>query len=517
MPDESSPGPGRLAHAGRPVAEAVDVSKRFGATVALAGVDLSVRAGESHALVGRNGAGKSTLVSLLTGMQRPDTGHVLFDGEPAPAIADREEWRLRVACVYQKSTILTALSVAENLFLNSQPRGRRHLISWGAMRRRARQLLEDWEIDVDERQTAASLTVEQRQLVEIARALSRGARFIVLDEPTAQLDADAIDRLFERIRGLQRQGVTLLYISHHLEEIYEICQTVTVLRDARRIVTSPVADLPRDALVAAMTGEAVGLAQPPATPKAPSDETVRPVLRVVGLGRPGEFDAVSFELRPGEAVGLGGAGGSGRVSLCETVVGLRRPATGTIEVEGKPLRAGSVTATLKAGIGYVPQDRHQQGMVPNLSVAENVTLTITDQLGPAGFIAPSRQVAVAARLIDQLGIRTTGPGQPMSGLSGGNQQKVVMGRALARSPRVLILVDPTAGVDVKSKEALLEVVEGVRREGTAVLIASDELDDLRPCDRVLVLFHGQVIAELARGWGDNELVAAMEGVDVTDD
>jgi simple sugar transport system ATP-binding protein len=513
---EAPLGPGRLADAGRPVAEAISVSKRFGATVALDAVDLSIAAGESHALVGRNGAGKSTLVSILTGMQRPDSGQVVFDGKPAPAVADREGWRLRVACVYQKSTILTALSVAENLFLNGQIVGRGHLISWGAMRRRARQLLDDWEIDVDERQTAGTLTVEQRQLVEIARALSRGARFIVLDEPTAQLDADAIDRLFDRIRGLQRQGVTLLYISHHLEEIYEICQTVTVLRDARGIVTSAVADLPRDALVGAMTGEAVGLAQP-AVAHATTDQSAKPVLRVVGLSRPGEFEDVSFDVRPGEVVGIGGAGGSGRVSLCETVVGLRRPASGRVEVGGNPLRPGSVTASLKAGVGYVPQDRHHQGMVPDLSVAENVTLTVTDRLGPAGLIAPSRRAAVARRLIAELGIRTTGPEQPMSGLSGGNQQKAVMGRALATEPRVLVLVDPTAGVDVKSKEALLNVVEGVRREGTAVLIASDELADLRPCDRVLVLFRGKVIVEYPKGWSDNELVASMEGVEFTSD
>ncbi len=496
----------------RPVAEALGVSKRFGPTVALDDVGIAVRPGESHALVGRNGAGKSTLVSVLTGLQRPEAGHVEFGGEQAPPIADRDAWRSRVACVYQKSTIIPSLTVAENLYLNRQPTGPARLISWSTMRREARELLVQWDVDVDVQRPAGDLTVEQRQLVEVARALSFGTRFIILDEPTAQLDAPAIARLFDRMRDLQAQGVTFLYISHHLQEIYEVCQTVTVLRDARHVVTAPVADLPRRELVSAMTGDAGGLVRAAGTDRTVPAGAVD-VLRVSGLGRVGEYEDVSFTVRAGEVVGLAGAGGSGRVPVAETVVGLRAPDAGTVEIAGRRAKPGSVPSALAAGLGFLPQDRHHSGLVPDLSVAENATLTITDRLGPAGLISTRRRTEVAQGLIDDLTIKTTGPQQPVSGLSGGNQQKVVMARALASSPTVLVLINPTAGVDVRSKETLLGVVDTVRESGSGVVIASDELDDLRPCDRVLVMFHGRLVRELPRGWRDNDLVAAMEGVD----
>ena len=243
-----------------PAVEAVHTSKRFGATTALHDVSLSIAPGSTHALVGRNGAGKSTLVSLLTGLQSPDAGAVAFDGRPAPPVSDRAAWRRRVACVFQRSTIVPDLSVAENLFLNRQDDNQRGaLVRWGALRRRAGQLLEDYAVDVDPAARAGDLGVEQRQLVEIARALSQGARFIILDEPTARLDATAIERLFGRLRALSATGVTMLFISHHLQEVYSVCDTVTVLRDARHVLTAPVSSVDHDALVAAMTGEAVGL------------------------------------------------------------------------------------------------------------------------------------------------------------------------------------------------------------------------------------------------------------------
>ncbi|WP_433228410.1 sugar ABC transporter ATP-binding protein [Micromonospora sp. CA-248260] len=494
----------------RPVVEAVDVTKRFGSTVALSGAGIMVRPGETHALVGRNGAGKSTLVGILTGLLAADGGAVAFDGRPAPPLADRDAWRQRVACVYQKSTIIPTLTVAENLFLNRHARSRSGLIRWSTLRREAEQLLAAWSVEVDVRQPAATLSVEQRQFVEIARALSFGARFIILDEPTAQLDAAGISRLFTRIRDLRAHGVTFLFISHHLQEIYELCDRVTVFRDARHVVTAPVAELSRQALVAAMTGEDVTMPEAgrrPLTSDAPVLLSVRDLVTSSGA-------EMSMQARAGEVVGLAGGGGSGKVEVAEAMVGLARPVGGTVSLAGRVLRPGSVPDALAAGVGLVPQDRHREGLVPSLSIAENVTMTVPDRIGRYGLISPARRDALARDTIADLTIKAAGPQVPVAELSGGNQQKVVMGRALANDPRLLVLITPTAGVDVRSKQTLLGVVEDVRRRGAAVLVVSDELDDLRICDRVLVMFQGRVVGEMAHGWSDNDLVAAMEGVDI---
>ncbi|MET0234023.1 MAG: sugar ABC transporter ATP-binding protein [Kibdelosporangium sp.] len=495
-----------------PVVEAAGITKQFGSTVALREAGIRIEHGQTHALVGRNGAGKSTLVSILTGLQAPDGGTVAFDGRPAPRLADRDAWRHQVACVYQKSTIIPELTVAENLFLNRHYHGPGGLISWKSVRSKARDLLRTWSVDVDVRLPAGRLGVEQRQFVEIARALSFGARFIILDEPTAQLDAAAINRLFSRIRDLQQQGVTFLYISHHLREIYEICDTVTVFRDARHILTAAVDELPRSDLVAAMTGEAAAVDR--GERHRPMSAAETDVLAVRGLSLRGRYDDVSFRIRAGEIVGLAGAASSGRIEIAETVAGLRTADAGVVDIAGSRPRPGSVSAALKAGAGFVPQDRHHQGLVPQMSVADNATLSIPEKLGRIGFLDGRRRDAIARSMIRNLAIKTPGPRVPVSGLSGGNQQKVVMAHALANDPKVLVLINPTAGVDVRSKEFLLGKVEQIAATGTGVLVASDELDDLRMCDRVLVVFQGRVVAERAHGWHDHELVAAMEGMDL---
>ena len=483
------------------------IVKRYGPTLALDGARLTVRPGEAHALVGRNGAGKSTLVAVLTGMARPDAGRVTFGGAPAPGWGDTGAWRRTVACVYQKSMTVPELTVAENLFLGFQ--GTR-TIRWRALRERARELLAGYGVDVDPAARIKELGVEQRQFVEIARALSGGARLIILDEPTARLDAAGIDRLFGKLRELRARGVAFLFISHHLQEVHELCDTVTVFRDARHVLTAPVPGLAEETLVAAMTGEeAVGpVRQPRSGPRTAGE----PVLRTRQLACEGHFAPLDLTVRAGEVVGLAGATASGTTAIGETLAGLRAPDGGRIAVRGRPVRTGSVPHALAAGIGYVPEDRHREGLVPGRSVAENATLTVADQLGPAGTVLPSRTRAFARRMIAALDIRTTGPGQPVSGLSGGNQQKVVIARALAREPAVLVAVRPTNGVDVKSKDALLNVVREVADGGSGALIVSDELDDLRVCDRVLAVFHGRVTAEFAAGWHDHALVAAMEGV-----
>ncbi|KQV11953.1 sugar ABC transporter ATP-binding protein [Kitasatospora sp. Root107] len=497
---------------GGPVVEADGISKRFGATVALSDARISVAPGESHALVGRNGAGKSTLVSVLTGLQNPDTGTLRFNGEPAPAPADTDAWRSKVACVYQRSTIIPALTVAENLFLGRQSSGALRPISWKQLRNRATELLAEYGVEVDPTARAEDLTVEQRQFVEIARALSFGARFIILDEPTAKLDARGIEKLFDKLRSLQEQGVAFLFISHHLQEVYDLCATVTVYRDARHIVTAPVAELDQQALVEAMTGESARATEPAWSVTGRQRQDGAPLLEVAGLSLAGAYRDFSLTAHPGEVVGLAGAAASGNVRLGETIAGLHRPQTGSITVAGRRVRTGQVPAALAAGIGFVPEDRHIQGLIPQRSVAENATLTVTDQLGPFGTVLPSRTRAFAERMITGLDIKTPSAAAPVSALSGGNQQKVVIARALATEPHVLVAIRPTNGVDVKSKESLLGTVRQVADAGKSALIVSDELDDLRVCDRVLVMFHGRVVAEYTPGWSDEQLVSAMEGM-----
>jgi ABC-type sugar transport system ATPase subunit len=502
-------GPGNPA----PVAEATGISKRFGATIALRDARISIAAGESHALVGRNGAGKSTLVSILTGLQPPDTGSLRFAGEPAPAVGDIDAWRSRVACVYQRSTIIGELTVAENLFLNRQSTDAFRPIRWKQLRRRASEFLGEYGVAVDPAARAKDLTVEQRQFVEIARALSFGARFIILDEPTAKLDARGISRLFDKLRDLQAtQGIAFLFISHHLQEVYDLCTTVTVYRDAAHIVTAPVAELGHQALVEAMTGESATSAAAAVSGPAADRAGAPDLLAIEDLTLSGACGPVSLSVRSGEVVGLAGATASGNVQVGEAVAGLHHAENGRISVNGRAVRTGSVPSALTAGVGFIPEDRHLQGLVSNRSVAENATLTVTDQLGPFGTVLPARTRAFARRMIRDLDIKTPGAATPVGALSGGNQQKVVVARALATGPDVLVAIRPTNGVDIKSKEFLLGRIRQVADDGRAALIVSDELDDLRVCDRVVVMFHGRTVAEFARGWTDDHVVAAMEGI-----
>ncbi|MFE7157441.1 sugar ABC transporter ATP-binding protein [Streptomyces sp. NPDC057636] len=496
----------------RPLVEASGIAKRYGPTVALQDGRLTVLPGESHALVGRNGAGKSTLVTVLTGLQAPDAGTLLFDGEPAPPLSDRDAWRAKVACVYQKPTVVPELTVAENLFINRQPGSRRGFFSWRKLQEEAAQVLDTWDIHVDPDARTADLKVEDRQMVEIARALSGGARFIVLDEPTAQLDNREIERLFTRMRALQESGVTFLFISHHLQEVYEVCQTVTVLRDARWITTAPVAELPRAALVEAMAGEVIAEERAAARAAVEHEPDATVLLDARGLTSEAYHD-VDLTIRSGEVVGLAGSSGSGKIQLAEAFAGLHTPSSGTAQLDGRKLPFGDVGTALAAGVGCVPRDRHDQGLVTGMTIGDNATMSVLGRLGRHGFVATDRKRRFAADLIDRLDIHAEGPDQPVSDLSGGNAQKVVMARALASDPRLLVLINPTAGVDVKSKESLLSRMDSAREDGTAVLVVSDELDDLRRCDRVLVLFHGKVVAEHAAGWNDHELIASIEGVD----
>ncbi len=499
-----------------PIAVAQDIWKTFGETQALRGVSLDVLPGECHALVGRNGAGKSTMVASLTGLYRPDRGTVRLGGEPAPSLADRAAWQRQVACVYQKSMVVPTLTVAENIFLNRATGTNPAIVDWRAMRSRARQVMLDWGFDLDVNSLAKSLTVEQRQVVEIARALSVGARFLILDEPTASLEKAAIERLFTSMRRLKANGIGILYISHHLEEIYEICERVTILRDGQHILTTAVSEIKQESLVEAMVGAVSHRMMESAVPVQVNGAT-QPRLEVSHLqvvATLGPVYDVSFAVKLGECLGLVGLQGSGTSTVANTIIGLVKPTAGEMKLDGQSLPIGDIGATLKLGITYVPEDRHARGFVSYLSVGENLTLSILDLLSKWGIISRPQRKQAATDLMEQLSIVTSGLDQQVGQLSGGNQQKVVVGRALARKPKVLVVITPTVGVDVASKDTLLDVIAAARDNGTAVLLVSDDLDDLRICTRLLVMVKGRVVKEYRQPpWDRHDLIAAVEGLE----
>ena len=509
---------GGLAAVRPSVGLAHGIWKAFGETQALRDVSLEVEAGECHGLVGRNGAGKSTLVAILTGLIRPDRGTVRLGDEGASTLVDRATWQRLVACVYQKSMVVPGLTVAENIFLNRATGDDHGIVNWRAMRSQARQVMLDWGFDLDVNSLVRDLTIEQRQVVEIARALSVGARFLILDEPTASLEKAAIERLFERIRRLKGSGVGILYISHHLEEIYDVCDRVTVLRDGERVLSAAVGEIRQDRLVEAMVGVAPQRATEIAAPIRVI-KSVRPRLEISHLYVPatlGPVQDVSFSVSPGECVGLVGLRGSGTATVADAVVGLVKPASGEIRLDGKPVRAGDVHANFRQGVAYVPEDRHARGLIPYLGVGENLTLGILDRLSSWGIVARSDRDRTAADLVEQLSIVTSGLNQPVVQLSGGNQQKVVVGRALALHPAVLVVVTPTVGVDVAAKETLLNVIAAARDGGTAVLLVSDDLEDLRICTRLLIMVKGRLVKEYRQPpWDRHEVIAAVEGLEPT--
>ncbi|HET7714785.1 MAG TPA: sugar ABC transporter ATP-binding protein [Bauldia sp.] len=497
-----------------PLVETRGVTKRYGDTLALNSVTLKVWAGHSVALAGRNGAGKSTMVRLMTGLERPDAGEVLFSGGPAPDIAARAQWRTKVACVYQKSTIIPELTVGENLFLNDHPGSRFGAIRWGELRRLGRRELDAWGLDVAIDQLAGELTVGERQRLEIARALRKGSRFIILDEPTARLESREIRQLFDHIGRLKASGVTFLFISHHLQEIYEICERVAVMRDGRLVAEAAVEELDEDAVVAAMVGQAyVRPGQTTHVPRRafPTASDERPiVLDVDNVAVDGTVSGASLKVRAGERVGLAGLAGSGKAELARAIVGQLAPSTGRISVSGAPLAVGRVDLARDSGVAWVPEDRHFNGFCGNLSVEENIALPVLRRLNRAlGFVSGQRRRGLAETMIGRLEIKVSDPSQNISELSGGNQQKTVMSRALASEPKLLVLGHPTAGVDIASKEALFGII---RATGSAVLLVSDEIDELAICDRVLVMFGGRIVREFAGPWEEHEMVAAMEGL-----
>jgi galactofuranose transport system ATP-binding protein len=481
-----------------PLVEMTGISVAFGPVQALDSVDLRLYPGEVHALMGENGAGKSTLIKALTGVHPIDAGEIRVLGEPAAFSGPAAAQAAGISTVYQEVNLCPNLSVAENLLLGREPR-RAGRIDWRGARRRATEVLGRLHLDLDPSSALGAHPIALQQLVAIARAVEVDARVLVLDEPTSSLDAGEVAELFRVIRRLRDDGVAILFVSHFIEQVYEISDRMTVLRNGRRVGEYRTTELTRRQLVSAMVGrELEVLEQLDRAPAEPAADEQPPVLAASGLGRRGAIEPVDLAVRPGEVVGLAGLLGSGRTELARLLFGADRADTGEITVAGRTARIRAPRAAIDAGIAFSSEDRKAEGVVGDLSVRANIVLAMQASRGWMRRIPRRRQDELARRWIELLDIRPADPDALLRNLSGGNQQKVLLARWLITEPRLLILDEPTRGIDVGAKAQIQSLVAEQARQGTAVVFISAELDEVvRLSDRVLVLRDRRPVAELA--------------------
>ena len=498
-----------MAGSSTPLLEVAGIQKRFGGVVALDGASLQCRTGEVHALLGANGSGKSTLAKVVTGVVAPDAGEVRIRGRVEQIRGPADMARLRIGAVYQELSLIPQLTVAENILLGREP-ARAGLIRERALWQRAAEVLRRLERFLDRRlplhEPVERLSPADQQLVEVAKALSRDPEILILDEATASLRRQEVDALAQVIRELSAAGTGILFISHRLGEVYELCQRATVLRNGRVAGTVDLAGTPERVLLHLMTGEQPAL-EP--APKLRADSgPVR--LRVQGLRAAGRLDGIAFDARAGEIVGLGGLQGQGQPELLRALFGDFPLASGRIELDGKPVRFRKPSDAIRHGVALVPGNRAQDGLFLIRSVLENLTLPSMNRRSRLGLLSPRRERAAAERMLAELQIKAGSLCDPVATLSGGNQQKVVVGKWLLTRPKILLLDDPTKGVDVRARHELYRVVKSLRAAGLVVIISSsDDSELLALCDRILVLYEGRVADELqGERLTEQELVAA---------
>ncbi|MFD0141171.1 MULTISPECIES: sugar ABC transporter ATP-binding protein [unclassified Streptomyces] len=469
------------------------ITKSFPGVRALDGVDLDVAPGEVHCLLGQNGAGKSTLIKVLAGAHQPDGGSITWRGEAVQLRSPIAAMRLGIATIYQELDLVEGLSVAENVHLGHEPTTAGFVVRGRAAKASTASLLKRLgHPEIDPARRVGDLSAAQQQIVSMARALSHDVRLIVMDEPSAALDPDEVDNLFRIVADLTADGVAVVYISHRLEEIRRIGDRVTVLKDGRAVAGGlPAASTPTRDIVALMTGRNVEYVFPPRPAEPPAGA---PVLQLQGLAREGEFAPVDLELRPGEIVGLAGLVGSGRSEILETVYGARKATAGRVVVDGRALRPGSVRDAVRAGLGLAPEERKAQGLLMLESVTRNVSVSTLARFSRAGWIDRTGEREASRAATRELSLRPDNPDAPIRTLSGGNQQKAVLARWLLRGCRVLLLDEPTRGVDVGARAELYAVIRRLADDGLAVLLVSSEVPEvLGLADRVLVLREGRVV------------------------
>lgn len=494
-----------------PVLAAQGIAKSYGATHALRGVDMAFQGGEVHAIVGENGAGKSTLTHILTGAVRADVGHIMVDGQRVPLSGPLEAQRLSIRMVHQHDTLVPNLSVAENILLGQWPRRQTlRWIDWGAMHRRAAAVLGELGYPgLPLHRLAGSLPASQRQIVEIAKAVSVQPRVLILDEPTAALAQEDISRLFAFVRRLRDRGTAIVYISHHLDEIFELADRVTVLRDGSVTGSVPVAQTDKQGLIRLMVGRSINDLHPVRTRPAP-----RPALRVEGLMRVGHFEPVTFEVGVGEIVGMYGLIGSGRTEIARCLYGADSASGGSVTWEGEPLALRSPREALRAGIALLTEDRLGDGLVRGMSVRDNATLACLPRLTRLGVLRRAEQGAWVQEQVRRLDVRPPDIERDVATLSGGNQQKVVLAKWLLTQARLLILDEPTRGVDIAAKRDIYDTIGGLADAGLAVLLISSDLPEvLGMSDRVLVMREGRLAGCFDRAQASEErLLACASGV-----
>ena len=479
-----------------PLLEARGVTKRFPGVQALAGVDFTVRRGEVHALMGENGAGKSTLIKVLTGVHPFEQGEIRLEGRRIAPRSPREAQALGISTVYQEVSLIPFLSIAENICLGRQPR-RLGGINWAEIHRRAGRALARLGLKLDVRQTLADCSIAVQQLVAIARALDVAAPLLILDEPTSSLDEQEVEELFRVLRKLKGEGMGIVFVTHFLDQVYAISERITILRNGSLVGEFEAASLPRLELISRMLGkEFAELHFHPPPPTARKAESA-PLLQVRQLGRKGAVEAIDLRVTGGEIVGLAGLLGSGRTETARLVFGLDAPNQGIMEVDGRPVVFRSPASAIALGFGFCPEDRKMSGIIPNLSVRENIVLALQANQGWLRFVSAAKQVELAERFIKALDIRTPHAEQPVRLLSGGNQQKVILARWLASHPRLLILDEPTRGIDVGAKAEIEKLMARLTSEGMAILFISSDLEEMvRNSHRIAVLRDRRKVAEL---------------------
>ncbi|TXS01696.1 sugar ABC transporter ATP-binding protein [Streptomyces sp. col6] len=483
------------------VLEARSVSKRFPGVVALDGVTFSLRAGETHALVGENGAGKSTLIKVLTGVYRPDEGELRLAGEQVTFTRPFEAQQAGISTIYQEVNLVPLMSVARNIFLGREPKNRFGLIDFARMYREASELLDGFGVRVDPRRPLHTLGIGTQQMVAMARAVSVNAQVVIMDEPTSSLEPREVETLFRVIEDLRGRGIAVLYVSHRMDELYRICDRVTVLRDGHHIHTGDLADLDRMQLVSMMLGRDMAEVRREGLTNFDSEghEAARtPVLTATGISRDHQLHDISLDLYAGEVLGLGGLLGSGRSETAKAIAGALSLDSGEVSIAGRTLRRLTSAGAIRAGISLLPEDRKAEGIVPGLSVRENIVLAAMPRLSRAGIVSRAKQDRIVDIFMKRLRIKAASPEQKVGELSGGNQQKVLLARWLCLEPKVLLLDEPTRGIDVGAKAEVQSLIDDLAREGLAVLLISSDIEELiEGADRIVVLRGGAVAGELS--------------------